>query len=174
MTKAESIQKLNEAFAAIEALIHSLPEEQFFQKPENGKWSVAENVEHLFLSVKPLVGLFGKKDIMLANWGKSDRTSGTYDELVNTYLERLSKLPSGVAFGPVAPVTITGSRDEITGNLRSIHGKFIERTEAMTEEELDSYQVPHPLLGLLTCREFVYFTAYHTQHHHKAILNIIS
>ena len=174
MTKSEAIQKLNEAFSAVEMLINSIPEEQFFHKPANSKWSVAENVEHLFLSVKPLVGLFGKKDMMLANWGKSGRASGTYDELVSTYLERLSKLPSGVAFGPVAPVAITGSKDEIIGKLNSIHEKFTERTEALTEEELDTYQVPHPLLGLLTGREFVYFTAYHTVHHHKAILNIVS
>jgi hypothetical protein len=174
MTKAEAIQKLSEAFFAIEALINSIPQEQFFQKPANGKWSVAENVEHLFLSVQPLVGLFGKKEMMLANWGRSEHASKTFDELTEIYLERLSKLPSGVAFGPVAPVTVAGTKEEVTGNLQAIHKKFTERTDALTEEELDSYQVPHPLLGLLTCREFVYFTAYHTQHHQKAILNIIA
>jgi hypothetical protein len=174
MTKVEVIQKLSEVFAAIETTVDSIPQEQFFQKPANGKWSVAENVEHLFLSTKPLVGLFGKKDLMLANWGKSEHTSRTFNELTEAYLERLSKLPSGVAFGPVAPITVAGTKEEVTGNLHAIHKKFIERTEALTEEELDSYQVPHPLLGLLNCREFVYFTVYHTTHHHKAILNLFS
>lgn len=39
------------------------------------------------------------------------------------------------------------------------------------EEDLDNYILPHPLLGKLTMREMLYFTAYHVTHHHKIVLN---
>ncbi len=171
MKKPESIQKLREAFDALEAAIDTFPAEHFFQRPPNDKWSVAENVEHLFLSVKPLVGLFGKKEMMLSNWGESNHSSLTYDALVEKYLGSIAQLTG--TFGPVAPQKDNPlSREELLQNIHSIHLKFIERAESLTEEDLDKYQVPHPLLGLLTCREFLYFTAYHTTHHHKAIAAI--
>ena len=33
------------------------------------------------------------------------------------------------------------------------------------EADLDRYRMPHPLLGLLTVREMLQFTVYHTAHH---------
>jgi hypothetical protein len=36
-----------------------------------------------------------------------------------------------------------------------------------TEEDLDSYCLPHPLLGNLTMREMLYNAIYHVQHHQE-------
>ncbi|MFN2437645.1 MAG: hypothetical protein ABR503_00495 [Chitinophagaceae bacterium] len=36
-----------------------------------------------------------------------------------------------------------------------------------SEEEIDRFVLPHPLLGKLTLREMMYFTIYHVEHHHK-------
>ena len=63
------------------------------------------------------------------------------------------------------------SKAELIENLKGINNKFLVRTSLFTEEELDIYQVPHPLIGLLTCREFLYFTHYHTLRHHETIKN---
>jgi hypothetical protein len=40
-----------------------------------------------------------------------------------------------------------------------------EKLDKFTEEELDKYILPHPLLGKLTIREMMYFTIYHVLHH---------
>jgi len=40
-----------------------------------------------------------------------------------------------------------------------------------TDEKLDNYLAPHPLLGKLTLRELIYFTIYHTEHHLAIIKN---
>jgi uncharacterized damage-inducible protein DinB len=41
--------------------------------------------------------------------------------------------------------------------------------DGLTEEELDRYLLPHPLLGKLTMREMLYFTIYHVTHHHRQV-----
>ena len=39
----------------------------------------------------------------------------------------------------------------------------------LSENELDKYILPHPLLGKLTLREMMFFTIYHTQHHSTSL-----
>ena len=35
--------------------------------------------------------------------------------------------------------------------------------------DLDTYLLPHPLLGKMTIREISLWTAYHTEHHYKIL-----
>jgi len=37
--------------------------------------------------------------------------------------------------------------------------------ENWTETELDTYQLPHLLFGMMTMREMLFFTLYHNWHH---------
>ena len=66
-TLQETTDKLTDAFAETENAGNSFSDEQFFKRPETGKWSTAEHMQHLFVSAKPLVGLFGKPDLRLLN-----------------------------------------------------------------------------------------------------------
>ncbi len=172
MTQKKIIEKLHAAFAEVEATANLVPEANFFQRPVTDKWSVAENVEHLFLAVKPLVGLFGKPDVMLIQWGKSGRASRSYDQVVATYLEKVGNV--GVNAFITSPDNMSNSKQELIENLKGINNKFLARTSLFTEQELDMYQVPHPLIGLLTCREFLYFTHYHTLRHGETIKKLMS
>ena len=43
------------------------------------------------------------------------------------------------------------------------------RIDRFSESELDTLILPHPLLGKLTLREMLYFTAYHADHHRRSI-----
>ena len=38
------------------------------------------------------------------------------------------------------------------------------------EEDLDKYILPHPLMGRMPVRELAMWTAYHTEHHTKQLL----
>ena len=172
MTQKKIIEKLHAAFTEVENTADSVNESIFFQRPASGKWSVAENVEHLFLAVKPLVGLFGKPDVMLTNWGKSDRPSGSYDNIVATYLIKVGNI--GVNAFITSPENMPASKQELVENLKGINSKFLVRISLLTGKELDTFQVPHPLIGLLTCREFLYFTHYHTLRHCETIKKLQS
>lgn len=159
MTQKKIIEKLHLAFADVDNIAHQFPEDNFFQRPANGKWSAAENVEHLFLSVMPLAGLFCNPALMLEKWGKSERISEDYDKVVAIYQEKIGTIRGAVP--GFIPEAIVASRQELIQNLKAVNTKFLLRASLFTEEELDIFQVPHPLIGLLTCREFLYFTHYH-------------
>ena len=45
--------------------------------------------------------------------------------------------------------------------------KLVTKLDELTENELDKYIFPHPLLGKLTLREMLYFTIYHVRHHEE-------
>ena len=66
------------------------------------------------------------------------------------------------------------SKQELVENLKGINSKFLVRISLLTGKELDTFQVPHPLIGLLTCREFLYFTHYHTLRHCETIKKLQS
>ena len=42
-----------------------------------------------------------------------------------------------------------------------------------SEDDLDLYVIPHPLMGKLTFREILYFTIYHVKHHKKQMDAIV-
>ncbi len=53
--------------------------------------------------------------------------------------------------------------------LQGLVQKLCKRMNKYSEEELDKYILPHPLMGKVTLREMLYFTIYHVQHHEKQI-----
>jgi hypothetical protein len=171
MTQKQTLEKLQEEFTLVYNTASLFKEDAFFKELEVGKWSVAQNIEHLFLVVKPLVGLFNKPEVMLEKWGKCTHASKTYKEIVKAYLNVVQGVKAPTGF---APEIVEGTKDDVINNLKSINKKFIERAGAFTEEELNTYQIPHPLLGLLNIREFTSFTLYHTRHHHATLKRLLA
>ena len=171
MTHKQTLEKLQEEFNLVYTTASLFKEDAFFKELEPGKWSAAQNIEHLFLVVKPLVGLFNKPEVMLEKWGKCTHTSKTYEEIAEAYLKVVQGVKAPAGF---APATVEGTKNDAINNLKSINQKFIERAGAFTEEELNTYQIPHPLLGLLNIREFTSFTLYHTRHHYATIKKLLA
>jgi hypothetical protein len=169
MTQQEIIARLSAAFAEAENTANTFSETQFFQRPASGKWSAAENVQHLFFSAKPLVGLFGKPELML-QFGKCTRPGMTYEEIVNFYHHKLKTFTTSGIVNTVDGLSPTKAAQ--IENLYAIHTKFIERAAGLSDIILDEYQIPHPLLGLLTAREFIYFTHFHTMYHTNTMVKL--
>ena len=68
-------------------------------------------------------------------------------------------LPKAIAFQ---------NREAAMNKISKLIQKLNSKTEMKSEQELDITLLPHPLLGKLTFREMLYFTAYHAEHHEKA------
>ncbi len=47
------------------------------------------------------------------------------------------------------------------------------KVDTCSKGQLDTFILPHPLLGKVTLREMLYSTIYHVQHHQKQIKNSI-
>ena len=58
---------------------------------------------------------------------------------------------------------------DLIGNLAAVTKELTDVSEQLSEEQLDSVQMPHPLLGLLTAREWLQFVASHTNHHFRIV-----
>lgn len=170
MTKEKIIEKLQKGIDAVMTTAQPVTDSVFFRKLDS-KWSIAENLEHLILSVKPLNLAFSLPKFILLYFGKPNRPIRTYDELVNKYLEKLGA--GGRATSSFIPRSNYSDKDLLTLIFKTENEKFIISLTKWNENDLDRYLLPHPLLGKLYAREMLYFTIYHTQHHLRAIEKLI-
>lgn len=141
-----------------------LSDEQF-DAQIGGKWSVAEVMQHLFLSARPVARLLAGPREVLNQWGRADSQIKTYAEIARAYQQVLGT-------GVKAPASMSPQAEDVQIG----RSKLIERFERVYDDlagavanwsahELDEYCIPHPVLGKLSVREMLYFTSIHTQHH---------
>jgi len=168
--KPEIISALNEKIDAFNNYITPLSKEQFEATP-NGKWSAGQNLDHLIRAIKPLQPAYGLPKIALRiMFGKTNRPSKTFDELVAKYKAKLAA--GGRASGPFIPPFISfEKKDVLIRKYTEQKQKLIAKIERQSEKDLDVYILPHPLLGKVTLREMLYFTIHHNEHHLELLKN---
>lgn len=162
--KPQIITALGEKIDAFNNYISALSKENFEATP-NGKWSAGQNLDHLIRSIKPLQLAYGlPKFALVILFGKTNRPSRTYDEVVTKYKTKLAA--GGKASGPFVPPTIGfEKKDQLIKKYIDQKQKLITKVEKQSESDLDKYILPHPLLGKVTLREMLYFTIHHNEHH---------
>ena len=155
--KLQIISALNQNIDAFNNYIVQLTKEQFEASPGD-KWSAGQNLDHLIRAIKPLQLAYGlPKFALRILFGKTNRPSKTYDELVAKYKAKLAA--GGRASGPFIPPFITfEKKDELVKKYTEQKQKLISKIEKQNEKDLDVYILPHPLLGKVTLREMLYFT----------------
>jgi hypothetical protein len=138
----------------------------------DGHWSPAENVRHLIKSIRPVTKALGLP--RLALWfmfGKSRRKSLPWAEIQAKYRGLLDAGGNAGRFAPsereepdpeAGKARIMGQFVQVNRDLRAAIAKWPDRS-------LDRYRLPHPLLGKLTLREMLIFTAYHQTHHLEGV-----
>lgn len=168
MNKQEIIQALNENYQAFIAYISGLSEEDYSYRHE-GKWDAARQLNHINLSVAPLVQVYALPPAVIEkNFGRKKRTDRSYEDLLRAYQGLLSaggKAPSRFVPGEEE----MPPRKEMLDQLSSMLPKLCDLIENTSDEDLDSLLIPHPLLKLLTLREMLYNAIYHVTHHQKQI-----
>lgn len=168
--KSEIITALSEKVGAFNHFIEPLNKDQFEVMP-NGKWSAGQNLDHLIRAIKPLQLAYGlPKFALRIMFGKTNRPSKTYDELVAKYKAKLAA--GGKASGPFIPPAISfDKKNELLKKYESQKQKLITKIEKQSERDLDLYILPHPLLGKVTLREMLYFTIHHNEHHLNLLID---
>jgi len=138
-------------------------------KTSNNKWSVNQNINHLTLSIKPInKALKLPKLVLRSLFKKPSRPLKKYDEVIASYQKMLSE--GAKASGKYVP------NKSPSFNSESLIMAYVSETKLLlnilskwNENQLDSFFLPHPLLGKLSIRELMYFTIYHTKHHFNTI-----
>ncbi|MCU0446618.1 MAG: DinB family protein [Microscillaceae bacterium] len=161
LNKEQISQSLTQAFQQFVAWLDTISEAQFNENPPQ-KWSIAQNLEHLIKSAKPVRALLGKPASELTAFGKPFAPEKTYQEIVEIYLKTLQKPVVNTTFAP----------NEAVYKPADLRASFLKELDLLLnhlalwqESDLDLYAIPHPLIGNLSVRQMLYFTAYHTLHH---------
>lgn len=140
-----------------------------FERRAPDRWSPAEQVEHLRLSVRPLSLSFLFPNLVFRIFGAARGPGRTYDEVVADYRERLAL--GAKASGPFIPSRLTegADLDRLVTGFREAQAGYARKLAAAEGPSLDSTLLPHPILGRLSKREMAFFTLYHLGHHHALI-----
>lgn len=166
MDKQTIKNKLHESHNSFISYLESLAEDEFLSR-KNDKWTAGQQLEHIFLSVKPVSQILSFPNFILKLiWGQANRKSKGYEDLVKKYLLKLEN--GGRAMGRFIPKAVSIEKGlRLKGDLKNEVDKLAGKLDKLTEDDLDKYILPHPLLGKLTIREMLYFTIYHVRHHEE-------
>lgn len=170
MTNQHINENLKANHQAFTDYILSLNEGEYTFAPQN-KWTAGQQLEHIVKSVSPVGNALAMPlDTLATTFGKANRPSVNYDELVVKYKSKL--VEGGVAPSTFIPENqLFTNRELLLQKLDKAVANLCEKATNCSNIELDTYVLPHPLLGKLTLREMLYFTIYHVQHHQELIKN---
>lgn len=143
-------------------------EDYFFRQPN--KWNAAQQLNHLVLSVQPLVYVYTlPNSVIEAKFGRVERLNKTYEELKTLYQSRLEQ--GGKAPEQFVPQKeVVQAKEELIQQLIVLVDQLNEAILKLAKTDFESLQIPHPLLGLITLKEMAYNAIYHVEHHQKAMI----
>ncbi len=143
-------------------------DEAFFA-PQGAAWSPAEHVRHLTKSARPLVMALGlPRWILRLRFGKPRASSRSFEEMKRVYLGQLAAGATAGRYTPrpeELPADPQARRRQVMDAWARVTVELQNAIGRWPEAALDDYLLPHPVLGLLTVREMLNFTVYHTTHH---------
>ena len=164
------VNELGKVFDNVNEVIDKMPDD-IFELNNGDKWSPKQNLVHLLQSTKPVIDALNMPKATFLIYGKSKSGSKSYDEVVSTYLTALG---DGVTLtGKFAPSEkmISKTKNELLDYWNNSNPSLVQALENWSEENLDKYRIPHPLIGNMTFREMLHFMIYHTGHHLRTISN---
>ncbi|MFK7934721.1 MAG: DinB family protein [Saprospiraceae bacterium] len=164
-TKAEILAELNKAFDALAETTITMDQTAYDTIPHGDKWSAAGHHEHIMLSNAASATALKQPAAFFARFGALDRAPLNYQDLKSTYQEKSKRvvLKPSSKYAPTA--NAPKSREELLTSWKMVQTKLNERLNKWSDEELEKAVLPHPAVGLMTMKEMMLFTIYHTWHH---------
>ena len=162
MNKQQIAEKLLENHRTFVACVSDLNEPDFMFAPHQ-KWTAGQQLDHLIRGVSPVKMAFSlPKFVPRLLFGKVNRSSMVYDELVEKYQDKLAAGSKACSRFVPPPISFE-KREGLQNKLLKAIQDLVWRIDNFSEGQLDEYLLPHPILGKLTMREMLYFTIYHWQ-----------
>ncbi|GJM43096.1 MAG: hypothetical protein DHS20C20_33780 [Ardenticatenaceae bacterium] len=176
-TKQEIVAAFLIEFTAVHNFFAAIEPTQFFAAPTE-VWSPAENLVHLIKSCSPVVmALNLPKTGLRIRFGWVKHELRTLAQVRHTYVNE-ALAGGGRASGPFVPeVKDDFSAAHQARILAKWHSKCGEMQAALgkwSDKALDSYLLPHPLLGKMAVREILFFTLYHNMHHVNDVQRLLN
>jgi len=170
MHKDDIILQLEKKHQILLSWLKNQEEEKWETGPEN-KWTAGQQALHLLQSIKTLNNALSfPKFILKFKFGNSNREVRDYNTVVNRYHKRLKDVKGGT-FGPSQNKKVPkfNKKQYLLNRLQTENKKLQYKTNKWTDQQLDTYILPHPLMGKMPVREIIMWTVYHVEHHTKVL-----
>ncbi|MFC4638506.1 DinB family protein [Deinococcus hohokamensis] len=158
-TRADLLRDLLLARSAVSEFVRGLSVAQF-NEGSAARWSPAHHLDHLCRSNAPVAAAMAVPDRLPRV--PDDRRSRTFAALYADYQARLAEgVQATGRFVPEPSGDLAAGLAEYQDGLDALHAQ----AQTWPETDLETLAMPHPVLGLLTVREMLYFTLAHNLHH---------
>jgi hypothetical protein len=168
MDKTTIIKSLNETLVQFNELVNNLNKDEF-EFNVNHKWSAGQDLVHLIKVLRIVnIGFTLPKPILRLMYGINKNENRSFEHLQQLYknaLENGAKAPTIYIPKPVS----FNEKDKLIQKHESLNKSFIDKLNTHTQFELDSYRLPHPILGKISLGELAVFTSFHTSHHFELL-----
>lgn len=170
MDKKAIIELLEEKQQYLFEWLKQQPHEKWLFAPEN-KWTVGQHFLHLLNSIILLnKALYYPKFVFQFKFGKNNRANRGYENVVEIYQQKLlENQDKAKEFNKNLQIPKIADKEEILTILQIQSKKLQYKTNKISDKNLDELLIPHPLMGKMTIREIIMWTAYHTEHHTKIL-----
>lgn len=176
-SKAEVMEQLRLVQRSILDDIHAMSVAQFNTGAAEA-WSAAGYLKHLILSIKPVAKALGFPPERLQSlFGLAETPSRPYTQVVVAYQARLAEGIRAEDYEKVTPgfyripEGVTDEKVYLTETWEESNNRLLAAVEGWDEDKLDTHQMPHPAIGMVTIREMLFFTLFHNRLHAQDMRN---
>jgi hypothetical protein len=160
---AEIVDELEESHRELVTVVASIPEDRRDLAAQDGRWSIAQQLEHLAIVEDGIGRLLSKliKQVVAANVRETSVESVRHviDHLHVADPIRKIVAPEGVT--PAGQVAAGEALERLTAS----RTRLIGAVQGASGYDLASISAPHPILGQLTAYQWALFVAHHERRH---------
>lgn len=170
MHKDEIADLLEEKYHALLTFLEAQDPEKWTKGPQ-GKWTTGQQALHLLQSIKPLNDVLSMPRFFFKYaFGKNTRPLNDYETIVRNYQQAL-KENTDFTFKASKNMRVPKLKDKtyILNRLQVESKKLQYKIRRISDKNLDTLVLPHPLMGKMPIREILMWTAHHAEHHTKQL-----
>lgn len=154
-------------------LLHFLEQQdpEKWQTGPNGQWTSGQQALQLLQCIKAVnAPLSMPKFLLRLKFGKANSAIRSYDQVVTLYNELLIE-KHGDPFKALKQTKVPPLKDKtyILNRLQVESKKLQYKTRKLSDHNMDTLILPHPLLGKMPIREIIMWTTHHIEHHTKTL-----
>ncbi len=171
-TKFELIAALEDLHTGLADTIATMSLTDFERAGTDDRWSPKDYLKHILLSVKPIVkALEMSADKVRKLFPVAEGSSRAYADIVTAYAAGLARgvraedQPSVLPISYRLPDDMGDEQTYLRGQWDDALLRLLAALDSWSDHDLDTAQLPHPAIGLITMREMLLFTVYHTTMH---------
>lgn len=149
------------------------PLENWKKGPKN-KWTTSQHILHLVNSLQLLNNALSYPKFLLKyKFGTCNRATRDYNTVVKNYQQKLLENKDRArVFNQKLKKPTLEERKRLLTNFQIQQKKLQYKTKKISNKNLDTLLIPNPLMGKMTIREIIMWTAYHTEHHTETLKKI--